>query len=170
MVESVSAELRPLTSIGKKEVALYWQEFTEKGETENVLWELATLSIDEYYERQEADRRNRRFGFLVGGALVGMVRISSRINYEANGKVGYSIRPSCRKRLYAPTLLRLAEEYCRLNGITPVTACVDVTNLASLRAFRLAGFVPTGREFDWRPNPYPRRAMEFSLPEHFNIL
>ena len=106
MVEMVAAELLPLTSLDKAEVEGYWREFTENGEAENVLWELATLSIDEYYERQEADRRNRRFGFLVGGALVGMVRISSRINYEANGKVGYSIRPSCRKRLYAPTLLR----------------------------------------------------------------
>ena len=96
-----------------------------------------------------------------------MVRISSRINHEANGKVGYSIRPSRRKRLYAPTLLRLVEEYCCLNGITPVTACVDVRNEASLKAFRLAGFVPTGREFDWT---YQRRAVELSLPEHLNNL
>ncbi len=167
MVESVAAELLPLTSLDKAEVEGYWREFTENGETENVLWELATLSIDEYYERQGADRRNRRFGFLVGGALVGMVRISSRINHEANGKVGYSIRPSRRKRLYAPTLLRLAEEYCHLNCITPVTACVDVTNEASLKAFRLAGFAPTGREFDWT---YQRRAVELSLPEHLNNL
>lgn len=167
MVEKVAAELLPLTSLEKKEVEGYWREFIENGETENVLWELATLSIDEYYERQVADRRNRRFGFLVGGALVGMVRISSRINYEANGKVGYSIRPSRRKRLYAPTLLRLVEEYCYLNGISPVTACVDVRNEVSIKTLRMAGFVPTGREFDWT---LQRRAIELSLPEHFNNL
>ena len=167
MVDSLAMELRPLTSLEKAEVAGYWQEFLDHGERENVLWELAALSIDEYYERQGADRRNRRFGFLVGGSLVGMVRVSSRINYEANGKLGYSIRPSRRGRLYAPSLLRLAEEYCILNGIVPVTACVDVTNEASLKVFRLAGFVPTGREFDWT---LQRRAVELTLPEHLNNL
>ena len=160
----VQAELTPLHLIPPGETRSYWQEFLDHGETENVLWELASMDIREYYERQMEDKRNRRFGFRVNGTLTGMVRISSRVNYEANGKVGYSVRPSMRGRNYAAALLWLVTEYCRLNGIKPVTACADIRNEASLKALRRAGFVETGRVFDWTPNPSPRKAVELILP------
>ena len=161
---SVQAELTPVYLIPPGETRGYWQEFIDYGETENVLWELASMDIREYYERQIEDERNRRFGFRLNGTLVGMARISSRINYEANGKVGYSIRPSMRGRNYAVALLRLVAEYCLLNSIKPVTVCVDIRNEASLKALRRAGFVETGRVFDWTPNPLPRKAVELILP------
>ena len=162
--DSVKAELTPLRLIPPSETLSYWQEVLDHGETENVLWELASMDIREYYERQMEDKRNRRFGFRLNGALVGMARISSRVNYEANGKVGYSVRPSMRGKNYAAALLWLVAEYCRLNGIRSVTACVDVRNEASLKALRRAGFVETGRVFDWTPNPLSRKAVELIFP------
>ena len=164
MTDTLTAELRPLEYIPCNETLRYWREFLNRGETENVLWELAGTDVYEYYERQAADTRTRRFGFYVNSELIGMARISFRVNHEANGKIGYSIRPSKRGKLYAPTLLRLVEEYCLLNGVKPVTACVDVRNEASIKAFRKAGFVETGRVFDWTPNPLPRKAVELILP------
>lgn len=164
MADTIRAELKPLERVPQKETLRYWREFLRCGETENVLWELSEIGVCEYYERQKADGRNRRFGFFMNGALIGMARVSSRVNHEANGKIGYSIRPSMRGKGYAPILLRLVAEYCRLNGIAPVTACADVKNQASLKALHRAGFRETGRVFDWKPNPSPRKAVELALP------
>ena len=46
-----------------------------------------------------------------------------------------------------------------------VTACVDVQNIASILALRSSGFIEIGRYFDWRPNPLPRKTVEFVLPK-----
>ena len=155
--------LTPMVQIEKGEILRYREEFHANHETENVTWELAYTGIDEYYERQREDQRSRRFGLFIDGELTGLARISARVNFEANGKIGYSIRPSKRGRRYSLVLLGLIGTYCQQNGIGDATACVDVRNTASIRALRAAGFMETGRIFDWQPNPEPRQAIEFLL-------
>lgn len=163
-MESMVVGLIPIVLIDWRETVKYRDEFLACHENENVTWELANIGIHEYYERQRRDQRNQRFGFLMDGKLVGMARISSEINFEANGKIGYSIRPSERGKQYGTLLLRMIDAYCRKYGIRNVTACVDIRNEASIRALRAAGFIETGRVFDWVPNPEPRKAMEMALP------
>ena len=155
--------LKPIVSVSMGETEDYWNEFITHGEKENVLWELENMDVESYYQLQKADKRNRRFGFFIDQKMVGMLRVSSAINYEANGKIGYSIRPTQRGKRYSILLLRMAVEYCNRKAIDNVTACVDVRNIISIHALRSSGFVETGRYFDWRPNPLPRKAMEFIL-------
>ena len=155
--------LRPIVSVSMGETEDYWNEFIAHGEKENVLWELERMDVESYYQLQKADERNRRFGFFIAQKMVGMLRVSSAINHEANGKIGYSIRPTQRGKRYSILLLRMAAEYCNRKAIENVTACVDVRNTASIHALRSSGFVETGRYFDWLPNPLPRKAMEFVL-------
>lgn len=155
--------LRPVVLVPMSETKDYWNEFIAHGEKENVLWELESMDVESYYQLQKADERNKRFGFFIDWKMVGMLRVSSAINYEANGKIGYSIRPTQRGKRYSILLLRMAAEYCNRKAFENVTACVDVRNIASIHALRSSGFVETGRYFDWLPNPLPRKAMEFVL-------
>lgn len=157
-----------LEHLDKNDICGYWQEFRDRGETDNVLFQFCPDNVDEYCKQQATDQKTKRFGFFaydVTGKweLVGMVRISQWLNYEESGKIGYSIRPSKRGRGYATDMLKLAGSWCRNHGIEPATACVDVRNVASIRALRAAGFTETGRSFDWVPNPEPRKAIEFAL-------
>ena len=157
--------LRPIILVSMGETEDYWKEFIAYGEKENVLRELENMDIESYYQLQKADDRNRRFGFFIDRKMVGALRVSSAIDHEANGKIGYSIRPTQRGKRYSILLLRMAAEYCNRKAIENVTACVDVRNIVSIHALRSSGFVETGRYFDWLPKPLPRKAMEFVLPK-----
>lgn len=155
--------LRPIVLVSMSETEDYWNEFIAHGEREKVLWGFESMDVESYYRLQKADERHRRFGFFIDRKMVGMLRVSFAVDHEANGKIGYSIRPTQRGKRYSILLLRMAAEYCNRNAIDNVTACVDVRNIASIRALRSSGFIETGRYFDWRPNPLPRKAMEFVL-------
>lgn len=155
-------ELVELERIPKPDVIEYWNEFLQNGEKENVLWELEQYDIDTYYERQHVDMRNRRYGFVVDGKLCGMLRISGWVHFPANGMLGYSIRPSVRGKGLGNLLIRMATEHCSKYGPMPASACVDVRNEVSRHILKRNGFVETGRVFDWKPNPEPRKAIELS--------
>lgn len=155
--------LKPIVLVSMRETEDYWNEFIAHGEKEKILRELESIDVESYYRLQKAEKRNKHFGFFIDRKMVGMLRVSSAIDHDANGKIGYSIRPTQRGKRYSILLLRMAAEYCNRNAIENVTACVDVRNIASIRALRSSGFVETGRYFDWRPNPMPRKAMEFVL-------
>lgn len=138
----------------------YWDEFVSNGERCNVLWQLETLSVDELLREYDSDKRTTRYAFIVGGKMVGALRLSKRINFPANGHIGVSVRPSERGEGYAPIMIHMALSICRMNGIKP-TACIDRKNQRSIKAFQKAGFVPSGVVYDWTPNPLPRTALEF---------
>lgn len=157
--------LIPIVLVSIDETKDYWNEFITHGEKENVLWELESMDVKPYYQIQKADERNKRFGFFIDRKMIGALRVSSAINHEASGKIGYSIRPTQRGKRYSILLLRMAAEYCNRQAIENVTACVDVQNTTSIHALRSSGFIETGRCFDWLPNPLPRKAMEFVLSE-----
>lgn len=154
-------KLVELPLIQRSRVIGYWNEFKEHGENENVLWELDDCDIVTYYVKQEEDERNIRYGFFVDGKLCGMLRISSRINHEASGMLGYSIRPSMRGNGYAQEMIKMAIGVCKMEGIIPVTACVDIRNMTSRWILQKCGFKATGRLFEWIPNPNPRTALEY---------
>ena len=159
------AHLSPFNYIPKSYVEAYCREFTDNGEKENVTFDIDEIGIDAFYDRQAEDERNLRFGFYIDGRLVGLVRISKTITYQANGNIGYSIRPSERGRKYSILLLQCVSELCKNRiGMKYATACVDTRNVPSIRALKSAGYIETGRMFEWIPNPEPRKAIEFRTP------
>ena len=78
------------------------------------------------------------------GALVGMIDIRHRLNdflLAFGGHIGYSVRPSRRRRGYATRMLAAALEVCRELGLTRVMIACDSENAASARTIERCGGV-----------------------------
>ena len=93
--------LIPIVLVSMDETKDYWNELITHGEKENVLWKLESMDVKPYYQLQKADERNKRFGFFIDRKMIGALRVSSAINHEASGKIGYSIRPTQRGKQYS---------------------------------------------------------------------
>lgn len=142
-------ELRFCRNIPKKAIEEYFDEFDRFGEYCNVLWRLYDVSVDEWLKEIYADNSTMYVGFCVNDKLVGMARVTPHPNHIENGKFGFAIRPTCRGRLLAPTMIRLVEDYCNWIGLKDVTACVYSANVKSLNAFERAGWKETGNVYQW---------------------
>lgn len=78
------------------------------------------------------------------GALVGMIDIRHRLNdflLAFGGHIGYSVRPSRRRRGYATRMLAAALEVCRELGLSRVMIACDSENAASARTIERCGGV-----------------------------
>jgi len=137
----------------------FFDEFVRTGEYCNVLWHLYDVGVEQWVKDVETDQKTFHLCFMVNERMVGVARVTPNPNHIENGKVGYAIRPTCRGNLYAPTMIRLIEDYCKMIGLDDVTACVYPGNTKSLMAFERAGWKETGNIHKWTGN---RLAIEFS--------
>lgn len=140
----------------------YRQEFLDNGEECNVLWRLEDISAMDWHKEIIEDRSTLYFAFVVDGQIAGICRVTPKPKHEANGMLGYAIRPSMRGNHLGVALLCMVRNVCRKKGWLHITACVDERNANSIHTLECAGWKPTGRKFDWLPNPEKRTAMEFS--------
>ena len=163
-MNQVDAELIMIEYLDPKSVYDYWMEFYRNREADNVLFGFDPDDVGGYLSRQREDHRNHRFGFFTYGSsgkrLAGLLRLTSKVTYPANGMLGYSIRPSERGKGYAKELLKLAKSWGAWHGMIPLTACVDVRNEISIHCLKAVGFKETGVVYNWDPNPEPRKAVE----------
>jgi len=77
--------------------------------------------------------------------VVGMIDLRHRLNEYLtkswNGHIGYSVRPTERKKGYATEMLRLALEECVGRGISPVIVGCDADNIGSKKTILKHGGV-----------------------------
>ena len=81
------------------------------------------------------------------GSLVGMIQLRHCLNdylLHFGGHIGYSVRPSQRRKGYATEMLRLVLEEARRLGLKQVLVTCDAANEASRRTIRTNGGVVAG--------------------------
>ncbi|MDP4088495.1 MAG: GNAT family N-acetyltransferase [Bacillota bacterium] len=71
--------------------------------------------------------------------IIGMINIRHKLNeflFNEGGHIGYSIRPTERKKGYATTMLKLGLQRCRELNIDKVLISCDKTNIASAKVIQ----------------------------------
>jgi predicted acetyltransferase len=71
--------------------------------------------------------------------IVGMINIRHKLNeflFNEGGHIGYSIRPTERKKRYATLMLKLALQKCRELNINKVLITCDKINIASAKVIQ----------------------------------
>ncbi len=156
-------ELVECESVSASKIKSLMDEFTANGEFCNALWRAYEIGVLKWQlERTtEAEHHELVLGFLVDACLIGVARITPHPNHDANGKIGYYIRPSYRHLGYGTILLHLIEDFCLTNVIYQPTAVCSVDNLTSIRTLHNAGWSETGIEYVWKSEKGPRKALEF---------
>lgn len=86
------------------------------------------------------------------------MRITPCPQNRENGKLGYYVRPSMRKKGYAKEMIEFARQYAVENSID-ITAVADSNNVYSMKALMNAGWSKTGAVYDWKGN---RKGVEFA--------
>lgn len=73
-----------------------------------------------------------------------MINIRHRLNeylLQFGGNIGYSVRPSQRRKSYATEMLALALEECRKLGLNRALVTCDKTNIGSAKTIQKNGGV-----------------------------
>ena len=90
------------------------------------------------------------FWLMVGGRMVGRCNIRHRLNdalMDFGGHIGYSIRPSDRRKGFGTLQLRLALEKAKALGVVRVRITCNADNVASARIIETNGGVPESESF-----------------------
>lgn len=161
----VRYSLTMLYELSPESIGEYFDEFVANDGDCYVLYRLHDISARELVEESRHDTHTYNVGFTVNGKLIGVGRVTPAPTRIENGMIGYGIRPSERGNGYAPVMIRMLEEFCNGIGVESPTACIDVNNSKSLIAFERAGFVRTGRVYNWPDN---RVAIEMCPKSHTN--
>lgn len=154
---SPAVRLVPPTEADEGEVLAYRDEFLSAGEPlHGTAWLAESGSYREWLAavRDNLTEETVRPGLVPSttllardaktGALVGMIDIRHRLNdflLAFGGHIGYSVRPSRRRRGYATRMLAAALEVCRELGLSRVMIACDSENAASARTIERCGGV-----------------------------
>lgn len=137
------------------EIAAYRQEFLDAGDSMDGTGALRRMEDMSAYLRQCADMEKpenvpahlvpaTQFLFVdeEDHRLLGMIQVRHRFNDYLSkyaGHIGYSVRPSERRKGYARRMLALALPFCRELGLGKVMVTCDVGNEGSRRTILANG-------------------------------
>ena len=136
------------------EALAYRREFIDRGETaiqgggglfaaENYESWLETITLAMYSPRPGWVRATTYFA-IDGERIIGTIQIRHTLNdslKKIGGHIGYSIRPSERRKGYGAYMLSLTLEKCRLLGIEKALVTCDENNVASAKTILKNGGV-----------------------------
>jgi predicted acetyltransferase len=124
-------------------------------------YELALEDFDRYLREVEADTRPRpdqpsrvpqsEFWLEDEGTIIGVIRVRHWLTEaleREGGHIGYTIRPSMRRRRYGTRLLALGLVEAKRRGINPMRVTVDADNLGSIKVVEANGGQLDGSESD----------------------
>ena len=158
------------TGENASEIASYRKEFLDACEVIDGAGPLAKIEDPEEYIRFCAESENlpppattsTRF-FLVrksDGRILGLIQIRYRLNEyleKVGGHIGYSVRPSERRKGYAKMMLSMALPLCREAGYDHVMISCATTNIASEKTIRANGGVYESTVWDSKTNTNYKR-------------
>lgn len=155
--------IRPHRAYGEQ-VAAYRAEFLEDGSSMDGCSSLRIMEDpEEWFLQSEAlaDKNTVPVNWVQStqfiavrksdDCLVGMIQVRHEFNdhlRKYGGHVGYSVRPSERRKGYAREMLRLVLPYCRELGLEKVLITCNVENEGSRRTILANGGVFESRVFE----------------------
>lgn len=148
--------IRP-TSEYASQISEYRQEFLDAGDSMDGTGSLRRISDPEEYIKECLDYENPKkvpshlvpatqFFFVrrCDNRLVGMIQIRHRFNEYLEtyaGHIGYSVRPSERRKGYAKEMLKMSLPFCRKIGLDRVLITCDYDNIGSEKTILANGGV-----------------------------
>ncbi len=145
-------ELVGCATISDTAIINFIADVKANGEECNPLWEAQEIGVKAWKEKigmlSRTDHEHY-LAFLVDDYVTGVCRITPNPKNNANGQVGLYIRPNMRGKMYAPSFIRMIEEYCRKIGISYPTACCDMKNYRAVGVFKNANWMPTQKHYEW---------------------
>lgn len=130
------------------------------GEECYVLYRVKPGQASVFKDRIRIDHSTEYLAYLVGEKIAAVARITKKPN-PVNGMLGYIVRPDFRGKGIAKQMVHEAISFANANSIDELTAVVHTKNSQSMHILVNAGFRPTGKIYDWIPEPEPRKAIEF---------
>ena len=139
------------------QIVEYRQEFRDAGDSMDGTGSLRRISDPEEYIKECLDYENPKkvpshlvpatqFFFVrrCDNRLVGMIQIRHRFNEYLEtyaGHIGYSVRPSERRKGYAKEMLKMSLPFCRKIGLDRVLITCDYDNIGSEKTILANGGV-----------------------------
>ena len=139
--------LKNCIEVSDEDILSYFADFSAN-EYCYVLRQLYDMDIVEWRKKINEIDNTIFFAMYDDDRLVGIGRISRHPKNYSSGNIGYGIRPQERKKGYGSQILFLLYTECKSRHFD-CRACVENTNIPSIKTMAKTGFKRNGVTHDW---------------------